>query len=206
MHGFENTDLPPRTFPLLSSSLGRPESSVLQNSHPPPAVKFTISNRVESALLSIEVRSLLEVFQRHVQLILHLDGVPSRESVYHAGLLVGQTSPDFYKWYIAVTGIEDVSSLRFELTGVHSRKVFVIAGGNLYDFQMLKQHIWDLFWLTSHAHGTLIRFSIMINAAGHLSSALRTASDQQSLRSTATGLVEFPPSMTTLVRDRLTQT
>ncbi|KAH9203368.1 hypothetical protein DL95DRAFT_399394, partial [Leptodontidium sp. 2 PMI_412] len=67
--------------------------------------------------------------------------------------------------------------------------VFVIAGGNLYDFQMLKQHIWDLFWLTSHAHGMLARFNVMINAAGHLSSALRTASDQQCLRSTAAGLI-----------------
>ena len=80
---------------------------------------------------------------------------------------------------------------QIELTDVHcsSRIVFVIAGGNLYDFQVLKQYIWGSFWLTPHAHGTPVKFNIMINAAGHLSSALRTASNQQSLRSTAAGLV-----------------
>ncbi|KAH6698216.1 hypothetical protein BKA61DRAFT_244533 [Leptodontidium sp. MPI-SDFR-AT-0119] len=92
---------------------------------------------------------------------------------------------------MAVSGIDDVSFLRFELTDVHcsSKMVSIIAGGNLYDFQALKQHIWDLFWLTSHAHGTPVKFNIIINAAGHLSSALRTTSDQQSLRSTAAGLI-----------------
>src|SRR5690349_20665351 len=104
--------------------------------------------------------------------------MPSQETVYYTGFLVGQTSPDFYKWYMAVSGIDDVSSLRFELTDVHwqSKKVFVVARGNLYDFQVLKQYIWDLFWLTSHTNGTPVRFNIMISAAGHVSSASRTAS------------------------------
>jgi len=186
----EHNDLTPRTLPPLPSSLPRPESLVVpQDNHQPPAVKFTIDNRVESAL--VEVRSLLETFQRHVQVVFRADGMPFPETVHHAGFLVGQTSPDFYKWYMAVSGIDGVSFLRFELTDVYcsSKMVSIITGGNLYDFQVLKQHIWDIFWLTSRTHGTPVKFNIIVNAAGHLSSALRTTSDQQSLRSTAAGLI-----------------
>ncbi|CZS94304.1 uncharacterized protein RCO7_10324 [Rhynchosporium graminicola] len=186
---FTNGKCTSRGCVVSSASQSARDPSMPQDSYQLPAVKFIIDNRVESAL--VEVRSLLETFQRHVQVVFRAGVMSSQETVHHAGLLVRQMSPDVFKWYMAVSGIDDVSFLRFELTDVHcsSEMVSTIAGGNLYDFQMLEQHIWDIYWLTSRAYGTPVKFNIIINAAGHPSSPLRTTSDQQSLRSTAAGLI-----------------
>jgi hypothetical protein len=59
--------------------------------------------------------------------------------------------PGFYNWYSDAAKLIALGSLRFNLIDINWRpeKVFVLPESQPEHFRMLKQHIWDLFWLTS---------------------------------------------------------
>jgi hypothetical protein len=154
-----------RPPPLPRSPIDQPGFSMApQNNYQPPAVQFTIDNRYKSALSPVDVQPLLEIFSRHVKLLL---GPETPTITYPVGTLMWQNSPDFYKWYMAESGIAEVSVLRFGLLDVHSQpeKVLLVSGDNLYHFQILKQHIWNLFWVASYVNRAPTPIRILINAA-----------------------------------------
>lgn len=90
----------------------------------------------------------------------------ARGQVHPVAALMRQTSTDFYKWYMAESeATTRVSLLRFELLDVHgkAKQIFLVDGGNLRHFQMLKQSIWDSFWSTLHTNGAPPLFEISVS-------------------------------------------
>jgi hypothetical protein len=154
------------TYPP-SAPLHQPGISIGPRNNQSSAVKFTADNRFESPLLSVDVRSLFEIFTSHAQLLLRSKEPLPRDIFYPVGMLVWQNSLDFQKWYMAVSGTADVPFFRFELLDVHwqPEKAFLVPRDNPHYFLALKQYVWDLFWIASHLNGAPAAFKILIDAA-----------------------------------------
>jgi hypothetical protein len=114
------------------------------------------------------VQSLFEIFSKNAQVLLGPKERPSRKFFYPMGSLMWKNLPDFCKWYTMESGTAEVSVLRFELLDIYwqSKKVFLFPRGNLYYFQMLKQYIWDYFWVASNLNSAPPAFKILIKLPG----------------------------------------
>jgi len=116
------------------------------------------------------MESLLKIFSRNCQVLLGPKNTPNGYTVYPVDNIIWQHAPDFYKWYMAETGIAKVSTLTFELFDVNLKleKAFSFPVGDLHYFQMLKQCIWDTFWVVSELNNVPGPFKILIKPSPHL--------------------------------------
>jgi hypothetical protein len=131
----------------------------------PPAVNFTLDNAISSALSMADVRSLYDVFSRNGQVVIRPDKGVAQEKFYPVEALMRQTPTDFYKWYTAESSAtRQITTLRFELdVRWHRKDTFLIPWGQLHYFRMLKQSIWDTFWIAFFLHGGPVPFMISVN-------------------------------------------
>ena len=70
----------------------------------------------------------------------------------------------FFKWYSHMSSSDGQCLLRFELVDVtcQSEKGFIISENQPDSFRLLKQYIWDMFWMESHIRGPLEVFTVTI--------------------------------------------
>ena len=157
------------SFPTRFSP--QPQRSTYQ----PPAVTFTIDNRIQSALHAAKIESLFEIFSRNCRVLIPKKA-PMPDTVHHIDVIIWQHPPDFYKWYTAETRTATVSTLKFELFDAKGRlkQAISIPVGDVY-FQMLKQCIWDSFWVAaSKLNSTQGPFKVLIRPAPHQQGAMNT--------------------------------
>jgi hypothetical protein len=137
-----------------------------------PSLRFTIDNRAESTLTTVEVQRLVQIFVRDAIAIIPREQSTQPKS-YPAGIIMWQSLQKFYKWYAKEEKKEKGESsvttvLKFELLDVHwqPEKVFLLPrAGNLDGFRALKQCIWDLFWVASNLNGASTTFRILVTRA-----------------------------------------
>jgi hypothetical protein len=112
-----------------------------------------------------DVRSLYDVFSRNGQVVIRPDKGVAQEKFYPVEALMRQTPTDFYKWYTAESSAtRQITTLRFELdVRWHRKDTFLIPWGQLHYFRMLKQSIWDTFWIAFFLHGGPVPFMISVN-------------------------------------------
>lgn len=165
-HLYHNHTLPPEHSPTPSLRFSLPPQYYQS------AVAFTIDNHAQSALSSAAVQALFEIFSGNAQVLLRPKETPTRDKIYPVGSLMWQNLPGFCKWYTKESGTTEESVLRFELLDIYwqPKKVFLFPGGNLYYFQVLKQYIWDYFWVASNLNSAPSTFRILIRAVGHVTS------------------------------------
>jgi hypothetical protein len=115
-------------------------------------VIFTIDNRVESLLVSVEVQSLIEKFSKIASVVVRLAGALNPTKYFSIGVIMWQPLLEFYKWFSKAFSTTTIPAIRFELIDVHwqPEKVFIVPEGHLEYFRLLKQYIWDLFWMASN--------------------------------------------------------
>ncbi|RDL31555.1 uncharacterized protein BP5553_09764 [Venustampulla echinocandica] len=92
--------------------------------------------------------------------------------VYPVDVILWQDSAAFHRWYLAETGISNVSTLLFELHDVieNCAKTFRLPLSNSGYFQMLKQWIWDIFSAASELNDAA-HFRILITPTARLIAA-----------------------------------
>jgi len=149
--------LPPQQHhflqPLLPSP-SAPQSSgpvIRQQHYKPPSVTFTIETKIKYTLCPTEVKHLFRIFSRNTRLLLKSKQSLDAGILYSVEALMTQTSTDFYKWYtVESKAATKISVLRFKLLDCdwYAGETILVSGGNLCQFQLLKQLIWDYFWLT----------------------------------------------------------
>jgi hypothetical protein len=172
----------------------KPQKST--HTYQPPAVTFTIDNRIQSALHTATVESLFEIFSRNCRVLIQKKA-PMPDKLYHIDVIIWQHFPDFYKWYTAETRTATASTLNFELFDAKGRleKAIPIPVGVVY-FQMLKQCIWDSFWVAaSKLNSTQGLFKVLIRPA---------PPQQNPMNTTTSGLVAsrcLTPGLTTVGTD-----
>ena len=90
---------------------------------------------------------------------------------------------------MAETRTAKVSTLRFEVFDANWKleKTFPIPVDNLYYFQMLKQCIWDLFWVASKLNSAPLPFKILVRPAPHLDNEALPRSPVRAERKTMNG-------------------
>jgi hypothetical protein len=164
-----------------------------------PKVRFTSNNRINSALSRADIGSLFDIFLRNARVLLIQRGDVARGQVYPVAELLRQTSTDFYKWYtLESRATTRKSLLRFELKDVNTnaKQTFLVDGGNMRCFQMLKQSIWDSFWSILYLNGAPPLFEISVS---HLltnlpdcSTSVPTSRDVQARSSTNTDAGPVP--------------
>jgi hypothetical protein len=132
----------------------RPDQQAL-GSYKPPPVRFSLGTRADSDLSPADFDACMEIFTKNARVLR-----PDSESLtIDVGVIMYTSLPGFYNWYSDATKLIAPGSLRFNLIDINWRpgKVFVLPEGQPEHFRMLKQHIWDLFWLTSsHKPGPLL--------------------------------------------------
>jgi len=59
---------------------------------------------------------------------------------------------DFYAWSCKSYRVKTIPAIRFELIDVHwqPERCFVVPEGPVEYFCLLKQYVWDLFWMATH--------------------------------------------------------
>jgi hypothetical protein len=116
----------------------------------PPAVTFTIENGIKTSLSPTEIELFFRIFLANTRLLLRSRQTPDKVVLYAMEALMTQTSTDFYKWYtVESQAAAKVSVLAFTLLDSQwCDGAILVPGGNLRDFRLLKQAIWDSFWLT----------------------------------------------------------
>ena len=145
--------------PLLPPFSTTPSSELMIPQQPckSNAVTFTVENEIRSALSPTEIDLLFQFFSRNARLLLRSKGCPTEGILYPVEALMRQTSTDFYKWYaVESKAAAKVSVLRFKLLDCnwYDGGTILVPGGNLRYFQLLKQNIWDCFWLMSSLNCT----------------------------------------------------
>jgi hypothetical protein len=138
--------------PLLPPFLTAPSSELVIPRQPykSHSVTFTIENEIRSALSPTETELLFQIFSRNARLLVRSKESPTEGILYPVEALMRQTSTDFYKWYtVESKAAARISVLRFLLPDCHwyDGGAVLIPGWNLSYFRLLKQTIWDSFWL-----------------------------------------------------------
>ncbi|KAE9368700.1 hypothetical protein N431DRAFT_415338 [Stipitochalara longipes BDJ] len=153
--------LPPR--PSITPPPGT--SPQLTQKYRPPAVVFTIDNRAESRMLTTDVQSFIEQFTKNARVIPPATQLYTSQCVYPIGVIMWQSLPDFYKWYMETTGSTEIGPLRFELIDVkwQTERVLIVPEGDVSYFRTLKQYVWDLFWVASNLNGGPSLFQVSIS-------------------------------------------
>ena len=132
----------------------------------PPAVRFTINNGIERVPSLADVKSLFDIFSRNTRVRLVSEETLAPDKVYLVDALMRQTSTDFYKWYTKESeATTKISVLVFSLLSAYRNigETFVVCGRDLHRFQMLKQRLWDSFWLAFYLNGTPIPVEITVS-------------------------------------------
>ena len=127
-----------------------------------PPVIFTLDNRAESSLPTLDVQPLVESFTQNTTAIVPTS---NREATSHPiSVIMWQGLVDFYKWYGQVAKVQEIGPLMFELIDVHwqEEKSFVVPEGSLNYFRTIKQYIWDLYWLAVHINKGHSVFRVLI--------------------------------------------
>lgn len=166
----QSENIPPQPHRILPPrpSITPPPGSSAQplQKYRPPAVVFTIDNRAESRMLTADVQSFIEQFTKNARVVAPSTQPSTSSYIYPISVIMWQSLSDFYKWYTEATGSTAIGPLRFELVDVQwqTEKAFVIPEGNLNDFRILKQYVWDLFWVASNLNNGLSLFQVSISS------------------------------------------
>ena len=174
-HYPQSVDDPAGSGTRLTSFPTRFSLQPQRSTYQPPAVMFTIDNRIQSALHTAKIESLFEIFSRNCRVVIPKKA-PMPDTVHHIDVIIWQHPPDFYKWYTAETRTATVSTLKFELFDAKGRleKAIYIPVGDVY-FQMLKQCIWDSFWVAaSKFNSTQGAFKVLIRPTPHQENVMNT--------------------------------
>jgi hypothetical protein len=161
----------PTTLPVTPSSLVSSESLLHPTDrwyHPP--VTFTDSERVESDLPPGVLESLTMPFDRIARISImpwptrgHQDG-PAQFRFFSIRAIMCCKLEVFYRWYSQLSSNPNYLLLRFELIDLTHQKErgFIISENQPESFRMLKQYIWDTFWIESRLRGALVSFTITV--------------------------------------------
>jgi hypothetical protein len=136
-----------------------------------PALTFLTDNRIDGALPLTAMQPYIEIFSRNGHVLLQPKKMPTENRVYPVDVIMWSQSSDFYRWYMIETGTTDVSTLRVEILDakLNLEKMFSISRGNERHFPMLRQYIWDFFWVTSSLNNAST-FTVVVRALHHLPS------------------------------------
>ncbi|PVH75281.1 hypothetical protein DL98DRAFT_320196 [Cadophora sp. DSE1049] len=157
-HGFYQTKLPPR--PTLTPPPG--SSALPSETYRPPAIEFTINNEAQSDLSPHDFQSFVDKFKRNARAI--ITGINNPNCVHEINVIMFETMPWFYRWYLDNTGIAEVGALRFELIDVHwQQNSIIVPKGHLQLFRALKQLVWDLYWIAMDMNKALGQFRVTIS-------------------------------------------
>jgi hypothetical protein len=138
-----------------------------------PALTFTIDNCLRGNLPLAAMQPYIEKFARNGHVFLRPKKEPNEHKVYPVGAIMWPRPPDFHRWYTAETGATDVSDLRVELYNAKLKleKIFFVSRGNAHHFSMLRQYIWDFFWVASSLNNAST-FKVAVRAVDHLPSGV----------------------------------
>jgi hypothetical protein len=130
----------------------------------PPAITFTTDNGFKTALSQADINLFFRIFSKNAQVLLRSKPTPTQGRIYPVEALMTQTSADFYKWYTAASETDTGASVtKFHLMDAawYSEGTFLVPGGDLQYFQLLKQIIWNSFWLTLSSNKTSTPFHVL---------------------------------------------
>lgn len=146
------------------STTTSPGHAIPERFYTPPAITFTTDHGFKTALSRSDIRLFLRIFSKNARALLRSKAAPTQGRIYPVEALMTQTSTDFYKWYTTESQTDtDTSVLQFHPTDVawYSEGTFLVPGGDLYYFRLLKQIIWDSFWLTLSSNKTPTPFHVL---------------------------------------------
>jgi hypothetical protein len=167
--------------PVNLSSSGTPSYPMGKPYHPPP-VRFTDSEHVDSNLPPAQLKSLTSTFDRIARISIQAPkcpGTPGLLTFFPIRSIMLCELELFYEWYSHTSLSHGQRLLRFELVDVtcQSEKEFIISENQPDSFRLLKQYIWDMFWVESHIRGPLEFFTVAIEPYLPILSTISCAGD-----------------------------
>lgn len=155
----------PSAPPNISCSETLSHSTQTFFRHPP--VVFTDNDDVNCDLTPTQLKALTTPFDRIARICIK---TPKSQDTLDApkyfpiGAIMWCELKTFYKWYSKTSSNYNNRLLRFELINVtcQSARSFIISEDECESFRLLKQYIWDMFWMESKARGPLKLFTVTI--------------------------------------------
>ncbi|CZR55541.1 uncharacterized protein PAC_05429 [Phialocephala subalpina] len=147
----------------------------------PPPVIFTLDNRAESPLATLDVQPFIESFTQNTSVLLPIPTSDKEASAHPVSVIMWQSLLDFYKWYAEASKVKEVGPLMFELVDVHwqEERSFVVPEGSLSYFRTIKQYIWDLYWLAANINKAPALFRVLVTPLPPHSAVSPTSQDSR---------------------------
>ena len=157
-------DSSPNATYLLSS---RVISHPIEKPYRPPPVSFTDSSYMNSELPPAQLKCLTSTFDKIARISIGTPKYPDKRGslrFFPIRAIMSCELRVFFKWYSHMSSSDGQCLLRFELVDVtcQSEKGFIISENQPDSFRLLKQYIWDMFWMESHIRGPLEVFTVTI--------------------------------------------
>jgi hypothetical protein len=132
--------------------------------HSPRPVAFTNDTQIWTTLHKRRLESLLEIFSKNVHFFLRPRKLTKRDLQYPIGVLLWNHPRVFQRWFMAETGAAETSVLNFEVYKANWTlfNSFFISATDVNHFRMLRQYLWDYFWITLNSNQTETVLKVMV--------------------------------------------
>lgn len=133
----------------------------------PTPVTFTDDGRAKSHLPPNVLKSLRREFDKVARISVTSPKAPQESSplrFFPLRVIMRCDLGMFFRWYSQISSSHNHRLLPFELDDVtcQNERGFIISEYQPDSFRLLKQYIWDMFWIESRIRGSLKAFTVTV--------------------------------------------